>query len=64
VAVGVTTQQECGGHRSMGLLGTPLCGIRIALMPERVIGFLFRLTPDKMRSVECMDSVSVGSLAS
>jgi len=62
---GVTTQQECGVHRSMGPLGTALCGIRIALMPERLIGFLFKLTPDKIGSMSCMkDSVSVGSIAS
>jgi len=65
VGGGVTTQQECGGHRSIGPLGTALCGIRIALMPERLIGFLFKLTADKIRSVSCMkDSVSVGSIAS
>jgi len=34
-------------------------------MPERLIGFLFKLTSDKIRSVSCMkDSVSVGSIAS
>jgi len=49
----------------MGPLGTALCGIRIALMPERLIGFLFKFTPDKIRSVSCMeDSVSVGSIVS
>lgn len=48
-----------------GTLGTALCGIRIAIMPERLIGFLFILSPDKIRSVSCMkDGVSVGSIAS